>query len=142
VPESEATELFAECRRCVKRINSVTGQTSRASDIKGAARPWVSANLCQTTHHAESGLLEDTPSTATHGGSIGVSNVSGLLLPAFGRVTSARNLACLVEPLAVHLHPRGVLFALCRKLHRIANLLLPVLGENNLRGGRVAVHDD
>src|ERR1700722_3145552 len=68
VPESEATELFAECRRCVKRINSLTGQTSRASDIKGAARPWVSANLCQTTHHAESGLLEDTPSTATHGG--------------------------------------------------------------------------
>src|SRR5215470_12135940 len=65
-----------------------------------------------------------------------------LLLPAFRRVTAARDLAGLVEPLALHLDPRGVLLSLGRKLHRIAHLLLPVLGVNDLRGGRVAVHDD
>src|SRR6516225_8617186 len=65
-----------------------------------------------------------------------------LFLPAFRRVTAARDLAGLVEPLAIHLDPRGILLSLSRHLHRIAHLLLPVLGENDLRGGRVAVHDD
>src|SRR5215472_2457722 len=65
-----------------------------------------------------------------------------LFLPAFRWVTAARDLAGLVEPLAVHLDPRGVLLSLSRHLHRIAHLLLPVLGENDLRGGSVAVHDD
>src|SRR5580704_1977949 len=65
-----------------------------------------------------------------------------LFLPALRWVTAARDLPGLVEPLAIHLDPRGVLLSLRRKLHRIAHLLLPVLGENDLRGGRVAVHDD
>src|SRR6516225_4875353 len=65
-----------------------------------------------------------------------------LFLPAFRRVTAARDLAGLVEPLAIDLDPRGILLSLSRHLHRIAHLLLPVLGENDLRGGRVAVHDD
>src|SRR3984957_12225195 len=65
-----------------------------------------------------------------------------LFLPAFRRVTAARDLAGLVEPLAINLHPRGVLLSLSRHLHRIARLLLPVLGENDLRGGRVVVHDN
>src|SRR5579871_6977713 len=65
-----------------------------------------------------------------------------LFLPAFRRVTAAGDLAGLVEPLAVDLDPGGVLLSLSRELHRIAHLLLPVLGENDLRGGRVAVHDD
>ena len=65
-----------------------------------------------------------------------------LFLPAFRRVTAARDLAGLVEPLAIHLDPRGVLLALGCELHRIAHLFLPILGENDLRGGRVAMHDD
>src|SRR5579872_4270003 len=65
-----------------------------------------------------------------------------LFLPAFRWVTAARDLAGLVEPLAIHLDPGGVLLSLRRKLHRIAHLLLSVLSENDLRGGRVAVHDD
>src|SRR5204863_9757887 len=65
-----------------------------------------------------------------------------LLLPAYGRIAAARDLAGLVEPLALHLDPRGVFLSLRRHLHRIAYLLLPVLGENDLRGGGVAVHDD
>src|SRR5215475_8997044 len=65
-----------------------------------------------------------------------------LLLPAFRRVTAARDLAGLVKPLALHLNPGGVFLSLRRHLHRIARLLLPVLSENDLRGGRVAVHND
>src|SRR5690349_21283408 len=71
-----------------------------------------------------------------------ISGARSLFLPAFRRVTAAGDLADLIEPLAIYLDPRGVLFPLSRKLHRIAHLLLPVLGENDLRGGRVAVHDD
>jgi hypothetical protein len=65
-----------------------------------------------------------------------------LFLPAFRRITAARDLAGLVEPLAIHLDPCGVFLSLSRHLHRIAHLLLPVLGENDLRGGRVPTHDD
>src|SRR5262249_32817268 len=65
-----------------------------------------------------------------------------LFLPALGRIATARDLAGLVEPLATHFDPRRVLLALSGEFHWIAHLLLPVLGENDLRGGRVAVHDD
>src|SRR6185295_15843895 len=65
-----------------------------------------------------------------------------LLLPAFRRITAARDLTGLVEPLALYLDPGGVFLSLRRHLHRIAHLFLPVLGENDLRSGSVAVHDD
>src|SRR5262245_35118906 len=65
-----------------------------------------------------------------------------LLLPAFRRVTAACDLTGLVEPLAFHLDPGGVFLSLRRHLHRIADLLLPVLRENDLRSSRFAVHDD
>src|SRR6188768_1482651 len=72
----------------------------------------------------------------------GLTNRWCLLLPAFRRVTAARDLTGLVEPLALHLDPGGVFLSLRRHLHRIAHLILPVLGENDLRSGRIAVHDD
>src|SRR5881394_879627 len=67
---------------------------------------------------------------------------SRLFFPAFRRLRAALDLPRLVPPTAVDFDEGAVLLALRRDLHRIALLFDLVLGEDELRGRRLAVHDD
>src|SRR6516162_1063451 len=99
--------------------------------------------MCGSSNGSTQSLpLSKAYKRASAAGSIFAGYERCLLHPAFRRVTAARDLTGLVEPLALHLDPGGVFLSLRRHLHRIAHLFLPVFGKNDLRSGRVAVHDD
>src|SRR5436190_1875370 len=66
---------------------------------------------------------------------------SDLFLPSCRWFTET-HVTCLVQPPAVHLDPGGELLALYRHPHRIALLLRAVFGIDDLRGRRIAVHED